>query len=87
MAGLDEALDPPLSADMDPAKMPAEEREARGYRRVPQELEPCLAAAAPLAREWFGELFWRAYDSVRRNAIKDAQNAGEAYPAELARAI
>ena len=87
MMGLDEALDPPQSADMDPAKMTAEVRESRGYRRVPHELQPCLDAAAPLAKEWFGELFWSAYDSVRRNEINDAENAGQLYPAQLARAI
>ncbi|MEM8552484.1 MAG: glutamine synthetase family protein [Pseudomonadota bacterium] len=87
MMGLAEALDPPASVEQDPARIPEADRQAMGLRRVPKKLKHCLAAAAPLAPEWFGDLFWAAYDSVRRNEISDAQSAGASYPAQLARAI
>lgn len=87
MMGLSENLDPPSSVDRDPAAIPADKREAMGLRRVPRQLEDCLEAAAPFAGAWFGDLFWSAYASVRRNEINDAVNAGTHYPAQLARAI
>ena len=87
MMGLAESLDPPVSVDADPAKLDPAEREARGVRRVPETLEPCLAAAAPLAQNWFGALFWTAYSAVRQNDIMDAANRGADYPKKLSRVI
>ncbi|MEM9223527.1 MAG: hypothetical protein AAGB11_14165 [Pseudomonadota bacterium] len=87
MIGLDQSLDPPISVDRDPARIPQPERDARAIRRVPETLDPCLEAAAPFAPEWFGKTFWDAYSSVRRNDIKDAAAAGERYPALLSQII
>jgi hypothetical protein len=45
-----------------------------------------MAAAKPLAGGWFGEVFWSAYDPVRRNEMADAEKAAD-YPSQLARVI
>lgn len=87
LAGLAEGLTLPESVDRDPATLEAGERAARGIVPVVGSLEEALAAAEPLASDWFGPLFWRAFSSVRRNEIADAARAGDDYPAELARVV
>lgn len=87
MAGLAEALDPPQSIETDPVRIDVATREAEGIRRVPQTVEACLAAAAPLSGDWFGDLFFSAYESTRRNEIADARTAGAGYPAQLSRIV
>ena len=87
MLGLSESLPAPESVEIDPARIAPATREARGYRRVPHTLEACLDAAAPHAASWFGELFWKAYGSARRNEINDALLAGDDYPARLSRIV
>lgn len=87
MLGLETALPAPESIEIDPARIDPATREARGIRRVPRTVGACLDAAAPLAPAWFGDLFWQAYASTRRNEIADAQSAGAGYPELLSRII
>lgn len=87
MMGLAEGLGAPESVEIDPARIDPATREAAGHRRVPHALDTCLAAAEPLAADWFGPVFWQAYGASRRNEINDAAAAGEAYPAQLSRIV
>ncbi|MEM6762148.1 MAG: glutamine synthetase, partial [Pseudomonadota bacterium] len=87
MLGLKGGLATPASVEKDPAFIPAQEREAKGIRRVPMTVADCLAAAEPHAADWFGPLFWQAFTSVRRNDIADAERLAADYPAAIARAI
>ncbi|UOM36447.1 hypothetical protein [Acuticoccus sp. I52.16.1] len=86
LAGIGDQLATPVGVDQDPATLSDEERAARGIRRVPSSLAQVLDAAEPLAAAWFGETFWRAYRSVRRNEINDAAKSAD-YGAQLARVI
>ncbi|RAI03380.1 glutamine synthetase [Acuticoccus sediminis] len=86
LAGIRDELPVPVSVDQDPATLSEEERSARGIRRVAASLPEVLAAAEPFAAEWFGETFWRAYGSVRRNEINDAAKSSN-YGAQLARVL
>ena len=86
LSGIRDRLPVPLGVDRDPASLGEEERDARGIRRVAASLPEVLAAAEPLAGDWFGDLFWRAYGSVRRNEIGDAAKS-ENYGAQLSRVI
>ena len=86
MAGMRDNLPTPGSVEQDPATLSDDARAAHGIRRVPSSLPEVLAAAEPLAAEWFGETFWAAYGSVRRNEINDAAKS-EDYGAQLSRVI
>ncbi|MEM0906642.1 MAG: glutamine synthetase family protein [Pseudomonadota bacterium] len=87
MIGLNKALPAPVSIEQDPATLSAEARAAHHIERVPYGVEGCLQAAAPLAEDWFGPLFWQAYEAVRRNDMSDAARLADAYPSMLSKII
>jgi glutamine synthetase len=86
LMGISEGLTVPEPVDRDPATIEPGEREARGIFPVVATLEEALAAAEPLAQQWFGSLFWRAFSSVRRNEIADAA-ASTDYPAQISKVV
>jgi glutamine synthetase len=62
-------LDAARRADVDPATLPASEREARGIRRLPEHLGAALDAleADTVLMEALGDLLARSYLAVRRS--------------------
>lgn len=85
--GLSARSEAPESVEKDPAHIDEAEREARGIAPLTPTLADALGAAESLVEEWFGAEFWSVYSAVRRNEIADAEAAGDAYPAQLARIV
>ncbi|WP_075220599.1 hypothetical protein [Acuticoccus yangtzensis] len=86
LEGLADGLPTPQSIERDPATFYVDEIDALGIRQVARSLPAALAAAETVAPAWFGDLFWSAYGSVRRNEMNDAANSPH-YGAQLARVI
>ena len=86
LSGISEGLQTPDSVERDPAKFTEAERAARGIEPLIATLQEAMAAAEQCAPDWFGPVFWSAYDPVRRNEMADAQKSAD-YPAQLSKAI
>jgi len=79
--GLDNTIDPGKPLPIDPADVPADERDAYGIRPVPGSLREAMAAFAadPLFREGMPDLMWRAYQAVKLAECDAFDAEDEAY--------
>ncbi|MEM8853674.1 MAG: glutamine synthetase family protein [Pseudomonadota bacterium] len=89
MAGLAEGVAAPEEVEVDPATLPAMEREARGIAPLASSLADIVGhlERTGIGAQWFGDLFWSAYLTVRRNEMNDAATWGEDYAKKIALAI
>jgi glutamine synthetase len=78
--GIRNGLSLPPEAERSFWDMTDAEREAEGARRLPQSLEEALGhlEASEAAREWFGDVFFRAYLMFKRAELREVEGLAEA---------
>jgi glutamine synthetase len=86
-AGLAARAALPEPVDVDPASLPADERERRGIRALPSQLEQAVAAweADPVFTEAFGFEFTATIAAVRRGEVKLFDGASDEEVVERSR--